>query len=226
MAKYANKNFDPDILIINVVFNDFNGSFGAKNNPSKQRFWTYTISDDTIAIEQRPNPASLDEGRLNRLFKSCATGQYWYHNLKLFRLRGQLSKLWRGAPKKDAPFPKTTEKESILKYKKQVDGAIDHTIRELKAEFPKKRIIFTLDGLRKVIYDNQAFDQSDLNWMRLMLFEACAENDIEFIDFSIVFQQDYQANRKPFEFKRDPHWNVHAHQLVATTLFDYLMASE
>ncbi len=215
MSRYVVANFNPDILLINVVFNDFNESVYDFSDPSlRRRFWTYKITKDSLINEIPPESLSLDEGRLNGLLKSCATGRYLYHNLKVTKLRRLF--------KKETSNPASINRQNTTIRLPLVKKAVEYTIGQFKAEFPGKRIIITIDALRKAIYDDSRFDESSLNKYRLILKEACAVHDVELIDFSTHFHTDYRENKTRFEFEIDPHWNAHAHQLIAQVLYDYL----
>ncbi len=219
MARYVVEKFDPEILVISVVFNDFKESLYDFSTPIlRRRFWTYQVGADSLLYENQPDPLSLDEGRLNRLLKSCATGRYLYHNLKVFRLRKYFK-----AKTVATPLVETVSKQEYQQQQNQlIRKAVEYTLEKFKTEFPKQRIIITLDALRKVISDGRPFQESPSNEYRQLLLEVCRNLDIEVIDFSIPFQQDFQKHQKRFEFDQDSHWNAHAHQLIARVLYDYL----
>ena len=217
MAKYVNHYFDPDILLINIVYNDFKESVYEYAAPYlRDRFWTYRITNDSIINEIPPDTLSLKEGRFNKFLKSFTIGRYLYYNFKITHLRKYFKTNTSDVSPKNVSLNKEEDQQ------KKVRIAVETTLDEIEKECINKRVIITLDGLRKEIEHDLPFKDSPLSKDRTMLKEICKSKGIEFIDLTEHFQLDYNINKKSFGFEIDPHWNKYGHSKVAEIVIAYL----
>ncbi|MEO0683583.1 MAG: hypothetical protein AAFY76_00700 [Cyanobacteria bacterium J06649_11] len=217
MAEYVNHHFDPDILLVNIVYNDFKESVYEYAAPYlRNRFWTYRVINDSLIHEIPPDTLSLKEGKFNKFLKSFAIGRYLYHNIKITHLRKYF--------KNNTSYtnPKRISLNDEEEQQKKVSASVEATLNRIKDEFVNKRVIITLDGLRNEIEHNLPFQNSPLNRDRMMLKEICKSKEIEFIDLTEHFQFDYNINKKSFGFEIDPHWNKYGHSKVAEIVIAYL----
>ena len=69
-----------------------------------------------------------------------------------------------------------------------------------------------MDADRKAIYENKA-----AKTLAPELTKLSSKYDFQVVDLNSVFRNDWQKNRKAFDFGTfDSHWNAYAHNLVAS----------
>lgn len=224
MARYAQHNFDPDVFVINLIHNDFSESLSSyANNAYGSWYWTMEQQGDSFVMQRPRDIDGLRRGDVlinkdnNYWLKNSATFRYLEYNVKL---GGKI-------------FLKQIFKRKKVKHEENIDVRQDlvkqnairrvsaHVVRQFKKEFPNKRIIFVMDGVRNAIYRGD-IEKSSAIWLNTLMAEICSDQDFEFIDLTKPFQKDYEQNHIRFEFKTDAHWNAYTHRLVADTLYNYL----
>ena len=84
-----------------------------------------------------------------------------------------------------------------------------------------RNILFVIDGIRPQLY-NGKFEKSVIEsfWyqMRKYFMQEAAKRNYEVLDMNKLFSEDYNVNKKKFEYKTDAHWNSYGHFIVAKSI--------
>jgi hypothetical protein len=219
LSRYISHTFKPEIVVLNLVHNDFDESIAPDNNPNLY-LRLYQVNDSTYkecGIEPMKKKSLT-----STLLSYTATGRYLMHNLKI-----QTMQWGKSAPETTdttaAPvYNANIDVRKVSSMQKQITAATNTICQTLRRELPHTRIIIMMDGLRKEIYEGTSVSQSNIRWMTEMVQHACETQDIEFIDLTNAFAADYQKNKKVFEFPYDWHWNEHGHRIAAQALYQQL----
>lgn len=210
MARLVTDRYDPDILVVNVVYNDFMNSLAVK---AKDRFWRYALAPDSTV--QLVKPVYTAKGRYSLLQRS-AVFRYLYYNLGLVNFSAQKKQ-------NKNQYEENIDKKKSAAFKEEIRLVTFHILQEFRRLFPNKRLLFTMDAPREMIYKN-TLHKSKVSWLNALMAEACAAQHIEFIDLTPYFVADYQQHQKRFEFTGDRHWNAYAHRLVASIILQQLQS--
>jgi hypothetical protein len=218
LARYANRKFEPQIMVLNLIHNDFDESIAAQQY-NKLYLRYRKINDSTFAedgIEKNPE-ASFRFKMLN----ATATGRYLLHNLKIQEMDFN-SFFKRKSTSDTAAFNANIDVKKVLAQQDDIRKVTELILLQLKKEFPSTRLILLMDGLRKEIYDNTPPEESNIIWMNTMVKELANQHNIEFIDLTEAFAADYQKNNTHFESPYDWHWNEYGHRIAAETLYQQI----
>jgi hypothetical protein len=211
MSRYVNKYFKADILIVNIVHNDFDESI-QELWPQYQYLQLYFDKNDSI---QESIPQNINSARninpIKRMLYRSALIRYLFYNIKI----REFLKL------KNTNLEANINTEVTLKNMSLINRATKYLVKTIKAENNDKRIIFIMDAPRDAIYEN-AIEKSNVLWMNKMMDTICSDNKVEFIDLTMVMNEDYKKNHIKFNSNIDGHWNEYGHKFVANILYEYL----
>jgi hypothetical protein len=220
MSRYLNKRFDPDVLIFNIVHNDFAESI-RELNPGTPYFMQLSIDDSGSITETTPSPNySFPQYKTwKRAVYKSALFRYLDWNLNVRQLRRSIMRVKAGT------YEDNIAPAEVRKYQDLIYKAADHLAKTIREENKDKRVIFIFDAPKSAIYENN-LRESKLLWMHEMMDTICSANDIEYIDLAPLMDNAYQANKTRFNSEIDGHWNEHGHEFVAGVLFAYLTQTE
>ncbi len=208
--------YSPDIVIINLVHNDFLESIRAV---------TAGVYDTSLA------KLRVEDGKIVGITNPQAyqrSPSWWVKRSALFRyfwvkrqVRPQaLRQLWLALfdnGDQEAQYSGNIRVSTV--YDPIVGRILDYIFSELKGIELQTgaEILLVLDanrsfiqrkGLEKGKVDSLAVLHSDIG-------KAAEQNGLDLIDLNLWFPHDYQENGIPFSFPHDGHWNQYAHSLVA-----------
>ncbi len=211
LSRYANEVFQPDILLFNLIHNDFDESIFEAY--SEKKYFTLSLTEDGITevLPENPNFTGLKYD-FNRFIKKSALVRYLYYNLQVGR-----RPLFNFKEEEEAN--NNVAIDHIKKWSPQIEQVIDYVFSQIKKENPTKRIIFAIDGPRTDIYENR-LNESTLIFLNKMVKGACDKYQYELIDFSIPMLEDYQLAQKKFNSDWDGHWNEYGHYFVSQHLLE------
>jgi len=217
ISRYVNRHFEPDILIINLVSNDFDESIH-ELYPDIDYFLQVSVNADDSITETipRPNYSFAQYKPLKRLIYKSALFRYLYTNLKVSEIRQDIIK-----PKNNA-YEANINAENVKNNKDLILSATNYLVKTIREENSDKRIIFVMDAPRESIYNN-TLDKSKTSWMNDMMKTMCTNYNIEYIDLTTFMEEDYRNNHIKFNSDLDAHWNEYGHKFVANILYNYLM---
>ncbi len=218
MSRYVVKNFNPDILIFNIVHNDFDESI-YELNPNRNYFMRIkhnSLNNNITETEPVPNHSFAQYNFWKRFFYQSATLRYFYYNLEIFSILKSSDA---------AEYESNVIPNILIKNKDMIALTTEYILNRLRVENPQKRVIFVFDAPRQAIYD-RSLAKSKVLWLYDMVEHECKKNNIEFIDLTKPMELQYLKNNINYNSALDYHWNDHGHRFVANILYEYLKNTE
>ncbi|MBN1165036.1 MAG: hypothetical protein JXB45_10695 [Candidatus Krumholzibacteriota bacterium] len=214
LSRYVDKLFAPDILIFNVVMNDFDESIAGVR--PFIHFLTLKIDGDTA----REIPPRIDYSHSyynprKRMLKKSAVVRYLFHNIKLKPTLGRVFS------RKNTVYADNTELSGVQRNRDKINLVADYVVSRVKAENPGKKILFVVDGARNSIYSDE-LDKYGLEFLHRTMRETCARHDISLLDLTDPMYRDYRTRGRMFNSKYDYHWNEYGHEFVARQVLRWI----
>ncbi|MEE9466190.1 MAG: GDSL-type esterase/lipase family protein [Candidatus Neomarinimicrobiota bacterium] len=228
MLRREARLFNPDMVVIVLVHNDFDESFVFYDqNRNQSRFTRLTI-DESGGVQEVPG-RPLRKSWLN-LVRRTATfrllaGRY---GLPLYKLKPFLVRLLPFTREEDPPVYQANINVHDLEAKMDFNRiAADYVLAQLAALARDDgfRLLMVMDGDRESIYRGAGADslyRTGALALNRLVAEVARRQGIPFIDLHPVFEEDYRLNSRRFNFRTDGHWNEYGHEVVAQRLFRYL----
>ena len=213
--------YSPDLVIVNLVHNDFDESYEFKPGVYTSAFMKLRLENDIVAKEVDPIP--YDKPWYNWIRES-ATWRYLAYRQKV---RFQALRNILLGNNKNGKHQANIDVSIVEKKAKNNQIITDYVFRNIKNICDKNDIslLILMDGDRGSIYKNieanQLYDNGVLRLNR-MATNVAKKYNIEFLDLHNVFEEDYSKNTKLFNFANDAHWNSYAHGLVADAVVRYI----
>ncbi len=221
ISRYAAKHFDPDILIITVVHNDFLESLELFNGGNTQFLLLKDGADGIAEIAPRPNYSYQQYSFFKRFFKKSAIVRYFLVNLKInLTLKQLFSK-----KKKQKQYNANIDVASALEHQPLIRKCVNYVLTKIKQENTGRRVIIVMDAPRFDIYDGKLKESSVL-FLHQMMAELCREKKIELLDLSESMNADYRSKGKKFSWDYDAHWNEYGHSFVCRQVLEQLKQVE
>lgn len=213
MSRYVTSIFDPEILIVNVVHNDFDESI-RDLHPDSLFMQLHTCPDGLKEVPPRPYVPS----RIKRLLRHSALARYLFVNLKIERL---VANNPEGKKERASKYNANIDVVRAEKAHETIETATDYLVRRFRSENPHRRIIFMMDAPRADIY-NGTLAQSNVAWLNRLLEKTCIRYGVEYIDLTPVFATHFDEHHQHFESQYDWHWNELGHRLAAERLVEQI----
>jgi hypothetical protein len=207
MNRYVNKQFKPDILIFLLVHNDFHESIA--RYVKKPYFLQMDFMDDGV-YEIDPT-----KRRLYQFLTYSALFRYLYSNLNL-------ASLYFDIIEKPKNYNANIDAEGVLKQKDRITEVTKYLIGKIKLENRDKRVILMMDAPRNDIYEDRV-TSSDVLWLNKMVARIARRYEVELLDLTDVFYNDYKRNNLRFNSELDGHWNEYGHYMASEALYNYLV---
>ena len=219
ICRYVNKHFNPEIIICNLVHNDFDESI-QELNPNDYYFLQVAINDYDSITETipRPNYSFAQYKPLKRLIYRSALFRYLYYNLNINSIMDNLF-----VPNKK--YEANIDEDSVKRNKDLIIKATNYLVKTIRQENSDKRIIFVIDAPRDAIYNN-TLNESSVLWIHKMMGTLCTKYNVEYLDLTSFMEEDFRDNKTRFNSDIDGHWNEYGHKFVATILYKYLKANK
>ena len=209
LSRYVTRTFSPEVLVFNVVGNDFDESLCDTSYPVGMM----CLRDRTAEI-QEAEIIPYVPSRLQRLARKSSLIRYVVFNLKIspaFRGTGVVVH----ARQQGAAFDQSAEELR----RERVERSTDYVLRKLAEENPDRTVLFIIDGPRQQIYagDQAGRDEFAL-WASDLLKRKSQDFGFAFLDLAGPFSKAFQEDGQRFESKFDYHWNAHGHAVAAQSL--------
>ncbi len=212
MARYAWSRYDPDIVVVNVVHNDFDESLCAvKRQPG------------VLCLEERGQ--ELHEAAIRayepdpktRLARHSSTVRFAVVNLQIMaRVRN-----WLSAGGAKASFNANIDPDQVGVRAGRIQRATEYLLRKFKEESHGRPVLFVMDAPRKDVYEG-TMGTSSVRWLNDMMKAECERHRLPFIDLTEVFTRQFLIDHRRFESEFDWHWNEHGHQVAARAVLQGL----
>lgn len=222
MLKTEVVRYRPDLVIVLLVHNDFDESFGFKAGRYTSSFLKLKMDGTKVARSIPPSPykASWLEG-----LRHSATFRYLYYQRKIRPTA--IRNLLLGKEQKKT-YEANVEVGGILANWNQIEAATDYLFG-LLADTAKDQgadLMLVMDANRQAIYEGKQNTNTagagKLNGLASRLAKA---HDIRFLDLASAFRIHWHENSERFEFPDDNHWNMRGHSEVAKAIAAFMQAS-
>lgn len=215
MYRYVQKTFKPEIIVFNLVHNDFDESFCHLKGNGMGFMCLDTVNYQSHYFDFH-QPKTFRSEWLHKMIYSSALVRYLsiYANVK---------NAWQ--TKASVKYNQNIDPIRVKALSDKIDRATEILVNNIKNENRGSRILFVMDGLRNDIYQN-TLSTSNLAWLQTLMKETVTAKKMEFIDLTDSFLADYQEHKLHFESKTDFHWNEYGYQKVAEVLGNYLVENK
>tara|TARA_B100000767_G_C19707883_1_gene511385 strand:- start:233 stop:1321 length:1089 start_codon:yes stop_codon:yes gene_type:complete len=213
-ADFAKNEFNPDIFVFLIIDNDFDKSwYGISNKPG---FHFFKENGDLHLVEYSPS-------KMKKLLRKSAFIRYLYLDLKItHRIKKKL-----GTDNNLNKRLMNTE----LEIKEVGNKAIDLFLKKINQLAKERKVILMLDGDRTSIYKGRVErDKSNITnrWFTNLLSKGKAQENpnLYLLDLQPFFAEDWDKNKKFFEYRYDAHWNERGHSVAGKALADMIKVIE
>ena len=218
-------HFEPDLVIVLLIHNDFDQTFRPIWGRYIQSFRHLNIENGVVVSEKEPLPydpgwadivsASATYSTLQRRYDAIGTV-----NRLMQTLKGETVET------KNAAYQANINVAKVSAVMDDIEVATDYVFERFAA-FAREHdveLVLMMDGHRDAIYTDEADLEADTVPLQLNRLSAkmAAKHGLPFLDLHPVFLADWQASRTQFNFQSDGHWNEYGHQLVARSLANWL----
>jgi len=220
MSRYANKQFNPAVIVINVVHNDFDESLLSVRN------FPYFVGIDMKSGHPLESPLSevaIRAKTRTKTFLASAIVRYLWLNLGLgaaLTERSVIRDETKALPEQGMLNASHSEQADI---RSDVYKAADYVISKFKEENPGKELVFMIDAPRKDIYEG-TIGKSNVLWMNKLLKDLTERHGCRFIDLTEPFNAKYRRDHVRLSGEHDYHWNEEGHRYAAEILYRNLVA--
>ena len=217
MSRYAAKLFDPDILLFNVVHNDFAESLYAKN-PRGVHWLRLLIEDGGVKeVAPSPNKTFSQYDPIKKLFRNSALVRYFVLNL---RVKESLQSLFA----RERTYSANIDIRDLEDNAKHIELAMDFIFERIKLENVNRRIIFVMDADRESVYQNVP-PEKGIAFLHTLMEKLCLKFGFEFLDLSVPMKEEYQRTKKKYNSEIDGHWDAYGHEFVSRQILRLLRSS-
>jgi len=213
-ADFAKNEFNPDIFVFLIISNDFDQSwYGIADKPG---FHFFKENGDLHLIEYSPS-------KMKKLLRKSAFIRYLYLDLKITHRIKEILQI--NIDVNDRLM--NTE----LEIKVIGNKAIDLFLKKINQLAKERKVILMLDGDRTSIYSGRIErNKSNIknHWFENLLSKSKAQGNpnLYLLDLQPIFAEDWNKNKKFFEYRYDAHWNERAHSVAGKALADMIKVIE
>jgi hypothetical protein len=213
MNRYVKKTYSPDILIFNVVHNDFHQSIDLYN-PNDVYWLRLSIRNGAIEeIPPKPDYSFVQYNPKMKILRNSALVRYLRFNLRVWQTPARVS---RQVGTYDANIDLSVLKES----RTSVELVVKYILGRIKVENPSTRIVFVMDAPRNDIYKH--LENRELMFLHETMNKYCTENGFELLDLREPMRVAYDLNNRPFNSEFDGHWDEYGHEFVSAQILQLL----
>ncbi len=221
-SRYVGQTFGPDMLVVNVVGNDFDESLMPDDLQPGQRGMTFFTEDGDGALVLTPTPRPT-ESLVRQALRQSALVAYLYRNLQVGALPQMLAQRTTATDEDDALYAGNTAAEASEERLARSYLAVDQFLKLLPIEsgLRPEQILITLDGLRPELYDPErlaAAQDSFAAQMMTFLWTQAASQGFEVINLQPLFIAHHDETGERFEFPFNNHWNATGHSILADAI--------
>jgi len=211
--------YNPDLVVVVLVHNDFNESYEFLQGTYGSNFMKLQINDADSVVEVEPKQFVKP---WYTFIRESATWRYLamrqkmpYNYLKDLLLGNKIY------------YQANISMDSVRRNKIKNEIATNYIFRKIKEFCDSKnaRLLLVMNGVMDVVYNTVNKDESYKTGglsLNEIAKKAAQQNRIDFIDLEPVFEADFNKNQKRFTFTSDGHWNAYGHEVAANVIFDYV----
>ena len=214
--------YQPDRVAIVLVHNDFDESFRFVSGRYTSSYRKLIIENGSVSGHVEP------EAYVGGFDPLVQTASYRYLRLRQGLSLGPVRQMLLGGGVGE-DYAANISISAVLAEREKIEIAVDHVMKRF-AEISSEHgieIVFLMDADRGAIYGYAREDRKGgILALNEIARQAAERHGLPFIDLHPVFKKDYARNGRQFEYKRDWHWNQHAHELAAETLSKWAVPHE
>jgi lysophospholipase L1-like esterase len=223
IARYVVAEYQPDVVVIVIVHNDFDESYRVA--PGRYTSAFLHLDVDGNDVEEIP-PRLYYEPPLQSWVRTRSSAfRFLFYRLQIGSQH--LRRLYGAAVGSPERFEANVDLRSLAgeetKMRKAAAYVFDQLVRLERSS--RTRFLLVMDGPRDAIYDGRDPRKTEAYRMNRIAAEASADAGLTFIDLTPAFERDYRDHHVRFEFPHDGHWNARAHGLAAEEVYRALQAS-
>jgi hypothetical protein len=217
-AEFVRETFHPQMLVVVVVGNDFDGCFYEISAIDGFHYFAER-SDGTLQLERIDFHRSWmrDVGRASALLR-FAIGR-----AGLLGRRGSILGNRDGPARSYLGNTRADYDSQVVERSRRAIVAFLGMLPE-KSGLAPEHIVLLIDGIRPQLYEGpEALARVDDMYfarMRRELVTAAGSRGYEVIDLQPRFLERHQATGVRFEFERDMHWSGAGHEVAAAAVID------
>ncbi len=227
LLRHEAKKYQPDLIIIVLVHNDFNESYEYAAGVYTSSFLKIKIANGKVVDEILPKRYQKQWYSPIRDFS--ATWKYLAYRQKINfgALKGVILNQKREKKKGEDLYQANVRLSDIIKNRSKNDLLVNYVFKNIKqyVDNTGADVIIVMDGDRQSIYQGKdtkkLYESGALN-LNLLAKLSARKNELHFIDLHPIFASAYHKNGKKFEFQCDNHWNYYGHKTVANAIWQYM----
>ncbi len=210
LARYVDRVFAPDVLVINLVYNDLDESI--RELHFSPNFLQVSVRD-TAVVEIAPVPRNYN--KLRRFLFDSAVMRYVYYLAPNF-----FHKLNWNASRADG-YNENIAVEQAARSRAAIHRGTKYLLETICRENGDKKLYFIMAAPRGDIYRG-SLGTSTVRWMNDMIADTMKDLPCVLIDQTEYFRNDYLKHGKKFESPYDAHWNEYGHDVTFRHLLEVL----
>ena len=213
--------YQPDLIIVNLVHNDFGESITPAFGTYSDSFSTLVTNTDGLKRLSSPKPYRR---KPSWWLKQSATFRYLWVRMQI--RPDLLKRIWMKIFQVQLPPNEPTYAANIQVEQSQdskIKSVLDFSFESLQRieQDTKTRVLLVIDGDRSEIVS--AIDEnrevvSAVDPLNSLVSIVAKKYKLGLVDLTTAFYEDYLLTRTPLRFMNDGHWNQHAHSVVARAI--------
>lgn len=219
MLHRAVLQYEPDLVIVNLVHNDFDESYRFKPGVYTSSFMKLEMDGNNVMREIRPVPFK------EKWFEPIRTRSAIWGYLAI-RRQIRFNVLRDLFIEQDNKYQANIDLASIKTDMARNRAATEYVLAELSRFAMKSGIelMLVMDGVRDLAYRGEYDADPSQGALALNgMVRECAEKlSIDFLDLHPVFMDRYRSEGKKFNSPVDGHWNEYGHLVAAGAVRDFI----
>lgn len=214
--------FSPDMVVVNVVHNDFNESYSSVGGVFRSSFLKLKIEGDKVI--QEIAPVKYKSPWYSWIRQDSATWKYlaYRQQIRFDALRNIIL-----GTNHDVEYRANIDVKRLEEDTRNNVLITEYVFKKIKEICDSKGIelIVLMDADNDGIYEKEQLGKVNddaILGLNKIAGNAARKYGIHFIDLHGFFEKDYSINKKKFSFVNDGHWTEYVHNLVAEILVNYI----
>ena len=210
MLKNEVLNYNPDIVVVQLIHNDFDESYRFLHGRYSSSFMKVNLEGESI---KEIDPVPYKPGWIDT-FKDYRTFRFIYYQTGLSLYIRRLINLTKDEEVKETKAPKHGFIQSAIDVRNiteldKIKKATNYTLGEIKklSESHGFKLLITMDPVREAVYSGSPAEEYEANQLNIIAKEVTDKYNISFLDLKSAMTKHYIEHKKKFEFPWDWHWN-------------------